>query len=146
LILPDVNILVYAFRGDCKDHSRYRAWLLDVVNGREAYGIAPQVVASMARITTHPSIFVQPSRLEEALQFGQSILNRPHCQPVLAGPRHWNIFESLCRDSKAKGNLVQDAWFAALAMEHGCEWITTDRDYARFPGLRWREPFDQGIS
>jgi predicted nucleic acid-binding protein len=63
------------------------------------------------------------------------------CVAVQPGPRHWTIFDDLCRKSKAAGNLVPDAWFAALAIESGCEWITNDRDYARFPGLRWREPF-----
>jgi predicted nucleic acid-binding protein len=57
------------------------------------------------------------------------------------GEKHWNLFEMLCRKSQATGNLLQDAWFAALAMEAGCEWITTDRDYARFEGLNWRQPF-----
>jgi predicted nucleic acid-binding protein len=57
------------------------------------------------------------------------------------GVRHWSIFADLCRASNARGNLVQDAWFAALAIESGCEWITLDRDYAKFPELRWRAPF-----
>jgi predicted nucleic acid-binding protein len=69
------------------------------------------------------------------------VLEPDHCSAVQPGQRHWAIFDDLCRRSKATGNLVPDAWFAALAIESGCEWITNDRDYARFPGLRWREPF-----
>ncbi|MCC7474774.1 MAG: PIN domain-containing protein [Pirellulales bacterium] len=57
------------------------------------------------------------------------------------GPRHWDIFRELCRRVQATGNLVPDAYLAALAMESGCEWVTTDRDYARFPGLNWCHPF-----
>ena len=60
---------------------------------------------------------------------------------ITPGRRHFTIFEDLCRRAAATGNLIQDAWFAALAVEAGCEWITTDGDYARFPGLRWRRPF-----
>jgi predicted nucleic acid-binding protein len=65
--------------------------------------------------------------------------NRVQLEP---GPRHWEIFERLCRESGAKGNLVADAYLAALAIESGCEWVTTDRDYSRFKGLRWRHPLD----
>jgi predicted nucleic acid-binding protein len=68
--------------------------------------------------------------------------SRPNCVPVAPGVRHWNIFINLCESVRAKGNLVPDAYFAALAIESGCEWITTDSDYARFSGLRWRHPFD----
>jgi len=70
--------------------------------------------------------------------------SRPPCNDLetRGGQAHWEIFARLCREAKATGNLVPDAYFAALAIEHGCEWITTDRDYARFPGLRWRHPLD----
>jgi hypothetical protein len=78
--------------------------------------------------------------LDEALLFCHTLLEQPHCQLIQPGPRHWKIFADLCRRAKATGNLVADAWFAALAIESGCEWITTDRDYARFEGLRWRTP------
>ena len=64
----------------------------------------------------------------------------PNRVEVVPGERHWAIFSRLCREAGARGNLIPDAWFAALAIESGCEWITTDRDYARFPGLRWRHP------
>ena len=104
-------------------------------------GPAPQTLASLVRISTHSGIFVNPSQLSEAVAFCQAVLQAPHCTAVQPGPRHWEIFTDLCREARATGNLVQDAWFAALAVETGCEWITTDRDYARFPRLRWREPF-----
>ena len=84
---------------------------------------------------------MSPSRLEDALAFARVLLAQPHCTPVTPGARHFTIFEDLCRASAVAGNLVQDAWFAALALEAGCEWITTDGDFARFDGLRWRRPF-----
>jgi len=140
VILPDVNVLLYAFRSDSPDHEKYRAWLRGVVEGDRAFGISPQILAALVRISTHPRIFARPTRLEDALAFGAVLLTQPHCQVVQPGPRHWTIFTALCREANAQGNLVQDAWFAALAIESGCEWITADRDYARFEGLRWRTP------
>jgi toxin-antitoxin system PIN domain toxin len=141
VILPDVTVLLYAFRDDSIDHARYRAWLDEAVNGDEAYGMSPQVLCSVIRVSTHPRVFVSPSRLEDALAYARVLLEQPHCTSVTPGARHFAIFEDLCRKSSATGNLVQDAWFAALAVESGCEWITTDGDFARFPGLRWHRPF-----
>ena len=141
MILPDVNVLLYAFRSDSVNHAAYREWLERLVGGDEAYGMSPQVLSSVVRIATHPRIFAAPSRLEEALKFARVLLEQPTCTVVQPGPRHFSIFEDLCRRAAATGNLVQDAWLAALAVEAGCEWITTDGDYARFPGLRWRRPF-----
>jgi uncharacterized protein len=140
LILPDVNVLVHAFRSDSADHERHRGWLEGVINGPEAYGIAPQVLSAVVRITTHPRIFARPSSLEDALAFGRVLMEQPNATLIVPGERHWQIFEHLCRGARAAGNLVQGAWFAALAIESGCEWITSDRDYARFEGLRWRAP------
>jgi uncharacterized protein len=140
VILPDANVLVYAFRSDAKSHAKYRRWLEGVVNGPAAYGISPQVLAGVMRICTHPRIFVRPSSSAETLDFCTTLLDQPNAVPVVPGERHWPIFARLCRDSKAAGNLVAEAWLAALAIESGCEWITTDRDYAQFEGLRWRAP------
>ena len=141
MILCDVNVVLYAFRKDAVDHSRYRAWLEALVNGAGAYGMAPQVLSSLIRLSTHPRVFVHPSRLDEALTFSRVLIDQPNCVSVQPGPRHWDIFTTLCQQADATGNLVPDAWFAAMAIESGCEWITTDRDYARFKGLRWRPPF-----
>jgi hypothetical protein len=141
VILPDVNVLLYAFRDDSVDHVRYRGWLDAVVNGAEAYGMSPQVLASVVRIATHPRIYAAPARLDDALSFARVLLEQPTCTVVQPGARHFSLVEDLCRRAAATGNLVQDAWFAALALETGCEWITTDGDFARFPGLRWRRPF-----
>lgn len=62
------------------------------------------------------------------------------CLRVSAGPQHWSIFARLCRESGARGDLVADAYLAAPAIEAGCGWVTTDRDFSRFRGLRWRHP------
>ncbi len=141
MILPDVNVLLYAFRTDSIDHARYRRWLDGVVNGPMAYGMSTQVLSALIRVATHTRIFVHPSKLQDASAFAEVLISQPHCQIVQPGPRHWKIFLDLCSRAKATGNLVQDAWLAALAIESGCEWITTDRDFARFEGLRWGPPF-----
>ena len=141
MILPDINVLLYAFRRDSERHADYRDWLEEGVNGHTAYGIASQTLASLLRISTHRAVYVRPSSLAEAVAFCSAVLQPTHCVIVQPGTRHWEIFTGLCARARVTGNLVQDAWFAALAIESGCEWISTDRDYARFPELRWREPF-----
>lgn len=140
MILPDVNVLIYAFRSDTEQHEKHKGWLESVINGPSAYGISPQILASVARICTHPRIFARPSSSADVFAFCRAMIEQPNATIVTPGERHWDIFEDLCRRSKAIGNLVPDAWFAALAIEFGCEWITTDRDYARFHGLKWRTP------
>jgi len=85
-------------------------------------------------------VFREPSPLAAALAFAAEVRNRPNCVVVAPGERHWAIFTRLCREAEAKGNLIADAYLAALALESGSDWITTDRDYARFPDLRWRHP------
>jgi len=140
MILPDVNVLVYAFRSDAVDHAAYRDWLEGVVNGNAVYGISPHVLASVIRVTTHPRVFARPSRVADAIKYTSLLLDQPNCQVVQPGPRHWAIFTRLCQTANAYGNLVPDAWLAALAIESGCEWITEDRDYSRFEGLEWRTP------
>ncbi len=140
MILPDVNVLVYAHREDAHDHPAYRDWLESAVNADSAFGLSDLVVSGFVRIVTHPRVFMPASSLADAMQFAQELRNRPNRVGVTPGRDHWRIFRRLCDAAGAKGNLVPDAFFAAMAIEHGCEWITTDGDFARFPGLRWRHP------
>ena len=142
MILADVNVLVYAHRVDAPDHLRYRDWLLNAVNGDAAYGMSDLVLSGFLRVVTHPRVFRRPTPLKVALAFVTEIRERPNCVPVIPGSRHWEIFTHLCNTVGARGNLIPDAYFAALAIESGTEWVTTDGDYARFPGLRLRHLFD----
>ncbi len=144
MILADVNVLVHAFRSDASDHMTCRRWLDSVINGEARYGMSPQVLSAVVRITTHPRVFVRPSGLNEVLEFCDVLLGQPHCVVIQPGERHWRIFTRLCIEADARGNLAPDAWFAALAIESGCEWISLDRDYARFPGLQWSLPASDG--
>ncbi|HEX9754308.1 MAG TPA: type II toxin-antitoxin system VapC family toxin [Gemmatimonadales bacterium] len=140
MILPDVNVLVYAFREDAPQHGRYRDWLRARVAAAEGFGLAELVLSGVLRVLTHPRIFAPPTPVSRALDYAEKLRTQPNAVLVQPGPRHWEIFTGLCARVDAKGTLIADAYLAALAIEHGCEWITTDRDFARFPELRWRHP------
>lgn len=140
MILPDANVLVYAFRRDASRHREYRHWLESTLANEQAVGMSDIVLSRVIRIVTHPRIFAKPSTLAQVAGFAEFLWTQPNVVRVSPGNRHWQIFTGLCRQTDARGNLVPDAYLAALAMESGAEWISTDRDFARFPGLRWRHP------
>ncbi len=140
MILPDVNVLIYAFRPDLPDHAAYRRWLLEVMADDAAFSAAELVLSGVVRVLTHPRVFAQPDPLAEALAFVNAIRVRPNCVIVTPGPRHWAIFTRLCEQVGAKGGMVTDAHLAALAIEHGLTLCSTDGDFARFAGLSWKNP------
>ncbi|MDP9121849.1 MAG: type II toxin-antitoxin system VapC family toxin [Acidobacteriota bacterium] len=140
MLLPDVNVLVYAHRQDGPDHPLYRRWLEETAGSDAAFGMADLVLSGFLRIVTNPRVFASPTPVAVALSFAEELRALPNCVTVGPGPRHWSIFSRLCREGGAKGNLVPDAFLAALAIESGSEWVTADRGFARFPGLRWRHP------
>ena len=142
MIVPDVNILVYAFRSDSPEHNDYAVWLDDLVNGDAAFGLSERVLSGLIRIVTHRRIYADPNTIDEVLEFTERLLARENCRPISPTQFHWRLFTRLCRASGAHGNLISDAWFAALAIENGCTWVTADRDFARFPGLTWQHPLD----
>lgn len=133
-------MLAYAFRSDLPRHEDHRTWLVDTVESDSAFGLSDLVLSGFLRVVTNPRAFMRPDPIEAAVAFVEALRHRPNSVPIAPGLRHWNIFTGLCRAVGAKGNLVPDAYLAALAIESGSEWITTDRDYSRFPGLRWRHP------
>jgi uncharacterized protein len=140
MILLDVNVLIYAFREDSVRHRASKTWLDQTIAAESPFGISPVALSGLVRITTHPRIFDTPSTLDEAFGFCDDLLSQPHCEIVHPGTGHWEIFQRLCVQANITGGRVTDAWFAALAIEHGCTWITYDRDYARFRGLDWKQP------
>ena len=140
MILPDVNVLIYAFRQDVPQHAICRRWLVDVILGETRFGLSPAVLSAVVRITTNPRVFRVPSSLDEAFGFCNDLLGQPHCQIVEPGERHWDNFRRLCLETDTRGSRITGAWFAALAIEWGCEWVTCDRDFARFPRLKWSTP------
>lgn len=140
--LVDVNVLVYAFRADAPGHAAHRAWVESLVASDEAYAVSDHVLAGFLRVVTHPKVFRPPTPLASALAFAHAFREQANAVLLAPGARHWGIFTKLCREAAARGNLVPDAWLAALAIESGSELVTTDRDFARFPALRWRHPLD----
>jgi toxin-antitoxin system PIN domain toxin len=140
MILPDVNVLISAFRTDSTHHALCRSWLQSTVNGDAAFGISPLTLAAVVRITTNARIYRQPSTLAEAFAFSDYLLGQPDCRIVEPGPRHWELFRALCSAGNVTGADVSDAWYAAVAIEANCTWITLDRGFARFSGLTWTLP------
>lgn len=140
MVLLDVNVLVYAYRPDATDHAAFRSWLDGALSAADPVGVSDLALSGFLRVVTHPRIFAVPSPLERALEFTAALRSSPNVVVVAPSDRHWTIFTDLCRASSARGNLVADAYHAALAIESGAVWVTTDGDYARFPGLRWRHP------
>jgi toxin-antitoxin system PIN domain toxin len=120
----------------------YRKWLETLLESGQIFGISDLVLSGFLRVVTHPRIFNPPTPLFEAWRFVDALRQEPQCIPISPGPRHWEIFKELTKSVEAKGNVIADAYHAALAIENGAEWITTDRDFARFPKLKWRHPLE----
>jgi uncharacterized protein len=140
VLLADVNAYVYAHRPESPRAGEHRGWLEAALTGTEPFGVSELVLAAFIRIVTNHRVYREPTPPDVALAFCAAVLDAPSAVPVRPGVRHWPIFAGLCHDVGARGNLVPDAYLAALALEHGATWVTTDRGFARFPGLRWRTP------
>jgi hypothetical protein len=143
VIAPDVNVLLYAFRDDSERHEEYRAWLQGALGGSDRVALFEPVLSSVVRIATHPAIYKTPAPRRAVERFVDACLAAPGALAIRADAQHWELFRELCTRADCRGNLVQDAYLAALALEHNCTFITTDRDFAKFPRLRWQHPLDQ---
>ena len=142
MILLDVNVLVTAHREDAEHHKEIKSWLESALREPAGVAISELALSGCLRVITHPKIFKKPTPLAQALEFVDDFRSREEVH--LLGPcaGHWKILVDLCRRSDARGNLVPDVFHAALAIELGCEWLTLDRGFAPFPGLKWRHPLD----
>ena len=140
MLLPDLNVLIGAHRSDSQMHVRCRDWLRAAYAGDEAFGICPPVLIGLVRILTHSRVFRPPDTHDRAFAFIRSLVGHPNALLLNPGRDHIGLFEDLCRRADARGDLVTDAYLAALANETGAVIVSADRDFARFPGLRWREP------
>ena len=138
--LPDINLLVYAHREDSSHHDVALAWLQATIDSGVPFALCNEVLSGFVRIVTHPKIYDPPSSCDEAFEFARRLRENPNCTTLRPGPRHWEILESLCRSHQVVGGCISDAWLAALAIEHDCEFISFDADFGRFDGLKWRKP------
>src|SRR5215204_1799407 len=133
MLLADVNVFIYAHRRDAADHARFRDWLAAQLASSSNFGFSELILSSVVRIITNSGIYANPTSLGNALRFVDQVRTLPHAVRVEAGSRHWLIFSDLCQRLAAQGNLVSDCYYAALAIEHGCDWISADKHFARFP-------------
>ncbi len=138
--MPDVNVLVLAHRTEAPDHVATGSALTALVEADEPYALSELVLSGFLRVVTNPRAFERPTPLASALEFVAELVDRPNARLLRPGLEHFAIFQRLLQETGATGKLVADAYHAALAVEHGCEWLTTDSDFQRFRGLRVRHP------
>ena len=144
MILLDVNVLAHVHREDTEGHAEMKSWMKKALQEPAGVAVSDLALSGCLRVITHPKVFRKPTPLSTALEFVEDLRSRDEVHLLAPGPGHWRIFTDLCRKVEARGNLIPDAYHAALAIEYGCEWITLDRSFARFPGLRWKHPLDAG--
>lgn len=142
MILPDVNVLLYAYREEHREHERYRQWLQTALGGAEPVGLPMHVLAGFVRVVTHPGIYDPPTPLADALDYVRAVREAPAAISLEPSDRCPRLFDDVCRRSGVKGSQVSDAYLAAVAIASGSVLVTADRGFARFPGLRWRHPLD----
>ena len=140
MILTDANLLLYAYNADAAQHLVARRWLEEQLSAPDLFCFSWQTITAFLRISTNPRAFAQPLSPNEATAIVSAWLERPQMVILRPGERHWQIFSELLIAGQASGPLVMDAHLAALAIEHGCVLATTDRDFARFPGLNTCDP------
>lgn len=142
MVLPDVNVLVYAYRRESPGHDRYAPWLIGVASGGEELALCEAVLTGFLRIVTNPRIYSDPAPSSHALGFVDALRGSVRISWLSANDAVWAAFAGLVEgDPQVRGNLVADAWLASLAKAHGCRLATADRGFARFPGV---DSFDPG--
>ena len=142
MILPDANLLLYAYHTRSAQHQASKAWLEDALSGSDMVRFTWVTLWAFLRISTHARVFEAPLSIGEAAAAVASWLERPNAGVIEPGDRHWSIFRQLVEKAQCTGPLVTDAALASIAIEHGATLHTTDRDFSRFPGLAWRNPLE----
>ena len=140
MMLMDVNVLVYAHREDVRNHAAYRDWLEAVINSNTAYAYSELALSGFIRVVTHPKVFESPTALDTAIAFTEQLKTAGHAVLLQPGRHHWTLFLQCAQSISAQGNDIPDAYHAALAMEWDCDWMTTDKGFRRFKGLKVRHP------
>ena len=138
--LPDANVLIYAIDADSRHHDAARRWLEATLDGPDTVGFSWNVLLAVIRIGTNPSAFTAPLQVDEAVALVQGWLSAPTATIAHPTARHAEILGELLRAAGTAGNLTNDAHLAGLAIEYGGEVCSADRDFGRFPGLRWSDP------
>ena len=144
MILVDANLLLYAYNPGSPQHQQSREWLEQTLSGSELVRFAWLTLWAFIRIGSNPRVFDRPFTAAETEAIVSSWLSQPNAGLLEPGERHWQLLRKLLDEGQATGPLVMDAVIAAIALEHGATLCTTDRDFARFPGLKWRNPLSAG--
>jgi toxin-antitoxin system PIN domain toxin len=139
----DANILLYACNADAPEHERAREWLKALFASPQWIGLPWLTLWAFLRISTNPRLFPRPLPAEEAFRTLHGWLRQPRLRVVEPGPRHTEILERFVAENQAAGSLLTDAAMAALAVEQGAVLASTDRDFSRFPDLRWMNPLER---
>lgn len=140
MILPDVNLLIHAYNRDSRVHRQARGWWEGLMNDPAPVGLPWAVVLGYIRIATHRAILDNPLPVGKACDHARSWLSQPQVIVLHPGQRHADIVFDLIETLGTAGNLTTDAHLAALAIEYQAELHSTDADFSRFSGLRWRNP------
>jgi uncharacterized protein len=140
MIVLDVNLLIYAYDTTCDDHEKARAWLENVFSGVEPIGLPWQNISSFLRVLTYPGLFGEHFTMRQALAIVGQWIELPQVRTLSPGEHHWALFREMLVAGDVRGKLTSDAALAALTIEYGGVLYTSDRDFARFPGLRWVNP------
>ena len=140
MIVPDVNLLIYAYNDGAPYHDAARRWWEGLINGSERVGMPWVVLPGFVRLMTHPKALTAPISTSQALDYARVWFQYPHVTPVNPGAGHLTHLQRNLNAAGVGANLVTDAHVAALAMEYQAEVHSNDTDFSRFPGLRWRNP------
>jgi uncharacterized protein len=140
VIVLDANVLLYAYDAAAPHHTKARLWLEDVLSGGTPVGLPWQTVGAFLRIVTNRKLPGARATVETAARIGDQWLAQPNVRLLAQGEGHWPILREMMIDGQASGPLAADAQLAAVTIEYGGTLHTTDRDFARFPGLRWVNP------
>ena len=141
MLIPDVNVFVYAQREELPNHVSAKAWLEATLSGNRPVGIFEPTLVSCVRIVTNKRIFTTPTPIPIALAFINAVRSAPAVQVVVSSSESWSIFGQLCEGTPASGDDVPDAYLASIAIAHGADLVSTDKGFARFKTLAWRTPF-----
>ena len=140
MIVPDINLLVYAYNDRAPHHQASKRWWEGLVNGAERVGVPWVVSTGFVRVMTHPRALTVPISTSDAITLVQNWFRYAHVTPINPGVEHLTRLQQNLDGAGVGANLVTDAHIAALAMEYQAEVHSNDSDFSRFPGLRWRNP------
>jgi hypothetical protein len=140
MIIPDANLLFYVANSGVREHAAAHTWWTSALSGPEPVGLCGPAAFAVLRLTTNARVVATPLRVEDAFAYLDNWLSFPLVSWIEPGPQHYRLVRSLLIASGTGGNLVTDAQIAAIAMEHEAAVYSNDTDFARFPGLKWRNP------